>query len=194
MVVNEQIITNACKTLMKGGLLIFPTDTVYGIGCLLNQESAIKRLFDIKRRAQTKAVPVLVGAISMAEQYFDHPNDIATKFMHQYWPGGLTIVSRCYADLVPQLVRGGSDTIGLRMPNYELILEIIKRTKIPLLGPSANFSGDVTPTAFNLINPDLIKLVDGVINLPCGGNLASTVVDCTTENYQILRTGLVTIK
>lgn len=180
--------------LNDGGIVIYPTDTAFGIGCRIDNKAAVDRLFTIRKRPLTQATPVLVSSIDMALAYFDSPSDVVRRLMKSYWPGALTIIYNCKKDLIHSPIRGGTETIGLRMPNHETTLEIIRRVGVPILGPSANFHGEPTPYRFEDINPQLAKLVNFVVPGECQFKQASTVVDCTASPYRILRQGAVKLE
>lgn len=184
----------AIDILKKGGIVIFPTDTAYGIGCRMDDEKAVERLFSLRRRPQHQATPVLVSSRSMAEKYLRSPlPDNVRRLCDTYWPGGVTVIYHCQIENVPLLVRGGGTTLGVRMPDHEIPLALIHEVGIPLLGPSANFHGDKTPYRYTDLDKDLVKLVDFVIEGECKGKLASTVVDCTKTPFHIVREGAVKI-
>jgi L-threonylcarbamoyladenylate synthase len=190
----KEELNQAIHILKNGGIVIFPTDTAFGIGCRMDDEAAIKRLFSIRKRPETQATPVLVSDVAMAEEYITEiSSKVRTDLMDKYWPGALTIVLPCHVDKVPNLVRGGSSTIGVRVPNHDIARELIAGVGVPLLGPSANFHGEQTPYAIEDLNPELIKLVDYVVPGECSVKQASTVINCTKEPWQILRQGAVHI-
>jgi len=185
-------IKEAIKIVQQGGVIIFPTDTAFGIGCRMDDENAIKRLFQVRKRPETQATPVLVSDLSMAEQYWkDVPQEVKEQLIDKYWPGALTVILPCHTEKVPEFVRGKGSNLGARMPNHETALEIIKGVGVPMLGPSANFHGEATPYAFEELNPELIKLVDYVVPGECSVKLASTVVDCSVSPWKILRQGAI---
>jgi len=191
---NDQI-EQAIQILKQGGVVIFPTDTVYGIGCRLDDEAAIKRLFTLRKRPETQATPVLVSGLAMAQEYLlSVPQDVKEKLILPYWPGGLTIVLPCHREKVPSLVRGGGTTMGVRMPNHAMTLSLIAGLGVPMLGPSANFHGEATPQRFSDLNPELVKLVDFVVKGECGLKKASTVIDCSVKPWRILREGAVELQ
>src|SRR3989344_181169 len=99
-------ITKAISILKTGGIVIFPTDTAFGIGCRIDDEKAVKRLFTIRKRPVAKAVPVLVSSINMAKEYVDNLDLKVLELMKKYWPGGLTIVLSSQTKNVVPLVRG----------------------------------------------------------------------------------------
>ncbi len=189
----QQQIDQAVRVLHDGGIIVFPTDTAFGIGCRLDKPQAIDRLFTIRERPRTQATPVLVSDVEMAMDYFVAPSKDVIRFMKEFWPGALTIISDCDANKVNQLVRGGGNTIGLRMPNNMTIRSIISQTGTPILGPSANFHGKPTPYSYQSLDPELLKKVDFVVEGSCSVGLASTVVDCTKNPYVIIRQGSVVL-
>lgn len=186
-------INKAVDVLNSGGIVIFPTDTAYGIGCRIDNEEAIERLFKIRRRPHDKAVPVLVSSVQMAREYvLEIPQEVEENLIKKYWPGALTIVLPAKIEKIPGLVRGGKDTIGIRMPNSEVALSIIKKVGVPILAPSANFHGEKTAFDFQDLDVELIKLVDLVIKGEMNSQgIASTVIDCSVVPWNILREGAV---
>lgn len=184
----------AVQIIRDGGVVIFPTDTAFGIGCRIDDKKAVERLFTLRRRPQTQATPVLVADIAMAREYLQSiPEEVEEKLMRKYWPGALTIVLQSRNERVPSLVRGGRDTLGVRMPDHSVALEIIKKVGVPILGPSANFHGEKTPYNFEDLDNELIKLVDYVVPGECTVKQASTVIDCFVKPWKVLREGVVKI-
>lgn len=186
-------IHKAVETLNQGGIIIFPTDTAIGIGCRMDNEQAIKRLFDIRKRPYDIAVPVLVSSLAMAQKYLiPIDKEITDKLIKKFWPGALTIILPCKTKKVPKLVRGKGKNLGVRIPNHPAILEIIRRINVPLLAPSANFHSEKTPYRLEDLKSDLLKLVDYVLEEKTGSIMkSSTVVDCTKKPWKILREGAV---
>lgn len=188
-------VQEAVRILNRGGIIIFPTDTAFGIGCRIDNELSIKKLFKIRKRPESQAVPVLVSSLKMAREYAaEIPSKVIEKLIKPYWPGALTIVLKANLEKIPSLVRGGGETIGLRMPDHRTMLEIIGNVGVPILGPSANFHGDETPFSLQDLNPELVSLVDDIVKGECSVKKTSTVVDCAKEPWQILRQGAATIK
>lgn len=189
----EDLIRNAIQVLRSGGIVIFPTDTAFGIGCRMDDYQAVDRLFAIRKRSLTQATPVLVAGDGMAITYYLDPPEIVRRLMKQYWPGALTIIARCKKERVHSPIRGGGETIGFRMPNHETALALIRGVGVPILGPSANFSGHPTPYRDEDLDPELVKLVDFVVSGEAGSRYAgpSTVVDCSVAPYRIVRQGAV---
>jgi L-threonylcarbamoyladenylate synthase len=182
----------AAEVLKNGGIVIYPTDTAFGIGCRIDANTAIDKLFTLRRRPPQQAMPVLVSSEQMALTYWLHPLDIVRRLMNAYWPGGLTIVSWAKQDLVYSPVRGGGSTIGLRMPAHELTRLMIQTVGVPILGSSANFHGNPTPFTYTDLDPELTKLVDFVVaGETKGSKMPSTVLDTTTSPAVIVRAGAV---
>ncbi len=179
----------AIYILNNGGIVIYPTDTAYGIGCRIDKPDAVERLFRIRKRPLTQATPVLVSSTEMALPYFAQPTDIVRHLMKTYWPGSLTIVYYCRQDLIYSPIRGGGKSVGLRMPDHQVALELIHGVGVPILGPSANFHSGETPYSRKNLDPALVKLVDFVIPGECKIGNVSTVVDCTVSPYRIIRQG-----
>ncbi len=183
----------AVEVLKNGGIVIFPTDTAFGIGCRIDNEKSVKKLFKIRRRPTTQATPVLVDSIEMAQEYLEPIPKEVLDLMNKYWPGALTIVLPCKTNKVPDLVRGGGATIGVRVPNDEVIRNIIKGVGVPILGPSANFHGEKTPHKFEDLDQNLVKLVDYVVEGETSVNNISTVIDCSVKPWKVLRLGAVSL-
>lgn len=189
----EQI-QKAIQTLREGGIVIYPTDTAFGIGCRIDDPSAVDRLFALRKRSLTQATPVLVASESMVLSYLDSPSDIVRRMMKRYWPGALTIIARCKKEFIHSPIRGGGETIGVRMPDHETALALIGGVGIPILGPSANFHGSLTPFSFGDLDSELVKLVDYVVPGVGKAGTVSTVVDATVHPLKIVRQGAVTIE
>lgn len=191
---SEKLISCAIEMLNAGGIVVFPTDTAFGVGCRIDNKRAIERLFKIRKRPPTQAVPVLVDSIKMAKDcLLPFPKNIE-NLMKNYWPGALTIVFPCKTSKVPSRVRGGGKRLGVRMPDHKIPLQLIRAVGVPIVGTSANFHGMSTPYKFKDLNKEFLKLVDLVIPGECKIGLASTVVDCSEKPWKIIRQGTVRIK
>lgn len=189
----DTIIQKAIKILNAGGVIIFPTDTAFGIGCRIDTPHAVERIFRIRNRPRTQALPVLVSSKEQALAYFSAPTDIVRRFMDSYWPGALTIVDACKKNLIDSPIRAGGETVGLRWPNHETAHYIMEGVGVPIVGPSANFHGSKTPYSHDDLDPELVKLVDLVVPGSCPVGNVSTVVDCTVTPYRIIRQGAVVL-
>lgn len=183
-------IGEAIKVLKEGGIVVFPTDTAFGVGCRIDNENAVGRLFKIRRRPETQAVPVLVDTVGMAQDYLlPIPKEVINRLIEPYWPGALTIILRSMIVKVPKLVRGGRETLGVRIPNHQIARALIRGVGVPILGPSANFHGEKTPYKMEDLDKEFTKLVDFVVGGTCPVGNLSTVIDCSTKPWKILRQG-----
>lgn len=189
----DNIVSEAMLVLTQGGIVIYPTDTAFGIGCRIDRSESVDRLFRLRKRPVAQAMPVLVDSIDRALPYYDQPNNIVRRLMDTYWPGALTIISASNNERIYSPIRGGSNTVGLRMPNHETTLTLIRGVNVPILGSSANFHGNPTPFRFEDLDAELTRLVDYVVPGICGAGIASTVVDATHTPAVITRQGAVTL-
>ena len=184
-------IQQAIKVFTEGGIVIFPTDTAFGIGCRIDDEKAVDRLFAIRKRPRTQATPILVSSIGQALPYLDSPSDIVRHLMKTYWPGALTIIAPCKKNKIYSPIRGDGETVGIRMPDHPDILTVITAVGVPILGPSANIHGEKTPFFFKDLDPVLVRQVDFVLKGICKEKVVSTVVDCSVDPHTIVRQGAI---
>lgn len=191
----DEEIKKAIEIVEDGGIAIFPTDTAFGIGCRIDSNDAVKRLFSLRKRPETQATPVLVDTVKMAHNYLRPiPQNVIDDLIEPYWPGALTIVLPCQTDKVLSLVRGGGDNLGVRIPNHTVARKLIRGVGIPLLGPSANFHGEKTPYSLADLDPALKAMVDIVVSGECTLCKASTVIDCSENPWKILREGAIELQ
>ncbi|MCE1253251.1 MAG: threonylcarbamoyl-AMP synthase [Anaerolineae bacterium] len=180
----------ALLTLQKGGVIVFPTDTVYGLGVPIRNEVGINRLFEIKGRDFNKAIAVLVGDIKHLPQLTPGLTPVAEKLAKAFWPGALTLVVPCAAGLPHNL--SPLPTVGIRMPNHPFALKLLCKS-----GPLATTSANVSGGANTITARQVLEQLDGSIDLLLDGGqtpgaVPSTVVDCTKAELTILRQGAIT--
>lgn len=185
-------IAAALQALQAGGLVVFPTDTVYGVACDLWNESAIARLYEAKARPRSLAVPVLVARPADVSQV---ARDLPLAFfsgVERFWPGALTLVVLRRSE-VPAILCAGQDSVAVRMPAHPLALELLRRAGGALAVTSANRSGEPSSAtaddAYDDLHGKVELLIDGG---PCPGGMASAIVDLTVEPPRLLRRGLLT--
>ena len=183
-------VRKAAEILKSGGIVIFPTDTVFGIGCILSDERAIERLYKIKKRPKGNPTLLLVKSLEQAKKIAEF-EQTSNKLANHFWPGPLTMVVKSKS-LVPKIILGEDGTAGLRVPNHEISLKLIELVGEPILAPSANFKGENAPSKLSEIDKRLLNLVDYVIELECGGEKPSTIVEVLGKNQRIIRTGPIT--
>lgn len=174
-------IEKAANILRNGGIVIFPTDTVYGIGCRFDNSGAIARIKNIKGSRQD--FPVLISHLRQAHQ-LAKVNGAALDLAQKYWPGGLTIIFKKQA---------GNGKIGIRIPNHKVVMSLIDKLGFPIVGTSANFHGQKPPTSYEALDPRIISLADFVVHGSCKEKTESTVVDATVVPVKILRSGALKI-
>lgn len=187
-------IEDVIERFKKGKVGIFPTDTAFGIGCRMDNEDAVRRVYQIRNRPTDKSLLVLVSSVDMAEEYVDISESVRTTFIDKFWPGGLTIIFNCKKDKVPGVVNSNSNTLAVRLPDHKLLRAIIDKVGVPLVAPSANFSGENTPYTFSEIDPHLMQKVDFVLNGVCTMEGVSTIIDVTKKPWEIVRQGVVSVK
>jgi L-threonylcarbamoyladenylate synthase len=187
----EADVNRAVDLLRRGGVVAIPTDTVYGLAASLDHPLAIERIFSIKGRSGTKAIPILISNLVALERLTEQLSPTALALADRYWPGALTIVVDA-SNVVPDaIVRGGS-TVGVRMPNSADALAIIEAAGGALAVTSANRSGGAEARTADEVRLKLGSRVDYVVDGgPSSAGSPSTVVDATTEPVRVLRHGAI---
>lgn len=187
---NKNEIEQAARIVRKGGLVVFPTETVYGLGANALDASAVQKIYGLKGRPATSPLIVHVASIEQAKQLAAEWLPEAERLARQYWPGPLTIVVPKKAE-IPDEVTAGLATVGLRMPRHPVALELLRVAGVPIAAPSANRFTQLSPTtaehvreAFGAETPFLL---DGG---PCEVGLESTVIAVTREGLEVLRPGM----
>ena len=186
----------AGEVLKQGGIVAFPTDTVYGLGAVFDDEKAVRKIFAAKGREEKKPLSILVADIVQVELLSEIKSgemaQKAERLMKKFWPGALTLIFRKKPG-IPDAVTAGGETIGIRMPDMELTRELIRAAGKPLAAPSANTSGKRSSVSAREVLEDLDGKIDMVIDGgTCPVGVASTVVDMTGETPVILREGVIT--
>jgi L-threonylcarbamoyladenylate synthase len=185
-------ITHTLDVLVHGGLVAFPTDTVYGLASLPFQPQFIERLYVVKGRSSLKAIAILIGDLAQVDQITASLNPMALRLAEKFWPGPLTLVVRRLPSLPVAL--SPDDTIGVRMPDHPVPLALMRQAG-PLAVTSANLSGRENAITAREVLDQLrgrIHLVLDGGRVP--GGIPSTVVDCTGEQLIVLRKGPVTLE
>lgn len=182
-------IERAADVLRAGGLVAFPTETVYGLGADARNPSALRRLFAVKGRPPTQALTVHLGTDARPDDWAaDVPRE-ARRLMEACWPGPLTLVLRRGPD-VPDLVTAGGDTVGLRVPDQPVALQLLRRFGGGVAAPSANRHGGMSPTTAEAVRAELGDDVDALLDDgPCRLGIESTIVDCSRGQPRVLRLG-----
>lgn len=187
-------INEAAKIIREGGLVAFPTETVYGLGANGLNPQAVEKIFKVKKRPVDNPLILHISSIEDIYPLVTYIPEKSIILMERFWPGPLTLLFN-RSQLVPDIITGGLDTVAIRMPDNPLALELIRASKVPLAGPSANISGRPSPTKTKHVIEDLDGKIEGILD---GGEtqvgIESTVLDMTSEIPTILRPGKITIE
>lgn len=182
----------AVTALRRGGLVAFPTETVYGLGADAENEEAVARLFAVKGRPRHHPLIVHLASADDLPRWSSHVPAAAARLAEAYWPGPLTLLLRKSAR-VPAATTGGLDNVGLRVPGHPLALELLRRFGGGVAAPSANRFGKVSPTTAEHVRADLGSDVDVLLDGgPCDVGVESTIVDLTSGHPVLLRPGGIT--
>ena len=181
----------AVKIIQEGGLIAFPTDTVYGVAADPFNAKALQKIYAAKQRPDEKALPALIGGLEQLGQLVGTVDHSVYKVALTFWPGALTLILPKRADVPEEL--SPYPTIGIRMPNLAFTLALLKQTG-PLATTSANRSGASNPTTAEDVLDQLGSEIDLVLDGgPTAGSMASTVVDLTEPEIKILREGPISL-
>ncbi|MBI3617168.1 MAG: threonylcarbamoyl-AMP synthase [Candidatus Omnitrophica bacterium] len=177
-------ISYCANVIRKGGLVVFPTETVYGVGANLANDAAMRRLREVKKRAPDKPFSILISQVGLISNYTPATDPALYKLIDTYWPGPLTVV-------VPG--KQEDQTIGVRMPNHPIALRLVQDAQCTIAAPSANFEGNPAPATCQEALRDMDGLVDAAID---GGaaklGIGSSVVDLAHGSPKVLRDGVIT--
>lgn len=188
------MIEKAGELIKQGKIVIFPTETVYGIGTNGLDENAVRKLYEVKKRPLNKPISLLVANMEMVNLIAKDITEAEYKIMKSFFPGPLTIILK-KKDIVPDIVTAGQDTVGVRMPRGDVARKLVELAGVPIAAPSANISGEPSGTNLQEIMKHFGGKVDYCID---GGNselgLASTIVQVIDEKPMILRQGSITLE
>ena len=187
--VNFEKLKIPAEIIKKGGIVVFPTETVYGIGTNGLDSKAIEKLYIVKRRPFNKPISLLVSNMKMVEYLAEDITELEYKLMEKFFPGPFTIVLKS-RKIVPNILTANTNTVGIRMPNATITQKLIEYANVPIAAPSANISGKKSGTNMQDIMKDFEDNVDYFIDngkSPIGDS--STVVKVINGNIHILRQG-----
>ena len=189
----------AARALKEGYLIAFPTETVYGLGADANNESAVSRIYKVKGRPQDHPLIVHIANWQTMGEWADQIPDFAIDLARAFWPGPMTLILK-RSELAKDFITGGQDTVGIRVPNQTVALQLLTEfTKLGGKGvaaPSANRFGQVSPTTAQAVQEEIgafLDIKDVILDGgPCAVGVESTIIDCTGSNPKILRPGAIT--
>lgn len=188
---NAEVINLAATVLRDGGIVVFPTETVYGLGALADSKFGPHEIFEVKVRPADLPIPLLVETEDALDTWGSDVPEYAHRIAHEFWPGAVTIVVQA-SDRVPKDFRAPDGTIGLRAPDHEVVMELIQASGGPIFATSANTHGNPAPGAFGEVEPRIIAHAD--LSLDAGETqhqTPSTVVLCTGPQPVVVREGAV---
>lgn len=179
----------AAEAIRLGGLVAFPTETVYGLGADALNPKAVREIYDVKMRPLDNPIIVHVAGKDDVYRLAESVPRDAEKLMDLFWPGPLTLVFKA-SGIVPKVTTGGLDTVAIRMPKHKVALALIRASETPIAAPSANLAGRPSPTVAEHVIQDLYGRIDVIIDAgPTNIGVESTVLDLTSDPPQILRPG-----
>lgn len=189
---NRENYEEAAEILRRGGLVAFPTETVYGLGGDGLSQDAAKKIYAAKGRPSDNPLIVHIADIESLHELTDEVPEKAVKLAEKFWPGPLTMIFK-KSNKVPYSTTGGLDTVAVRMPNHPVALKLIQTSGVMIAAPSANTSGRPSPTKAQHVADDLSGKIDMIIDGGAVGiGIESTIVDMTSEVPMILRPGYIT--
>ena len=184
-------IARAAAVIKSGGVVVFPTETVYGLGGNALDPKAIARIYEIKRRPATSPLIVHVSSVHMAKQLVTHWPPDADLLAARFWPGPLTLVLP-KSDAVPFALTAGLATVGLRMPDHPVALALIEQSGLPIAAPSANLFMGLSPTTAAHVAKSLGDRIDFILDAgPCQIGIESTVLSLAENQPTLLRPGMI---
>ncbi len=186
--------SEAANFIKSGGIVAFPTETVYGLGANVFNARAIKKIFKVKKRPGDNPLIAHVASVDQIKQLTSGINGRAEKFINAFFPGPLTIVLH-KSERVSNIATAGLDTIGVRMPRLEIAREFLSACGTPVVAPSANISGRPSPTTWQSVAEDMFGKIECFLQGDMTEiGLESTVVDCTEETPLLLRQGAISLE
>jgi len=192
--IDQSEIKIAGRILFNGGLVAFPTETVYGLGADATNIEAVKKIFEAKGRPQDNPLIVHIADFEDIKEYVLEVSSIAQKIMEAFWPGPLTIILK-KSSKIPSVTSAGLESVGIRMPVNIIARELIRAAGVAIAAPSANISGRPSPTEVGRCIEDLMGKVDCIVGGgSCEFGVESTIVDCTVDPPCILRPGAITLE
>lgn len=182
-------IEKSISILMGGGILAYPTDTVYGLGACSDNPEAVKKIYAVKNRPLDMSLPLLLADVSWIKRVVDSIPYIAFPLIDSFLPGALTLVMK-KADSIPDLISGGKNTVALRIPDHPVTVALINGIGRPLIGTSANLSGKPSALSADEVNNQLGDKIDYILDGGlCPGGKESSIVDVTGNVPVLLREG-----
>ncbi|MCL4540446.1 MAG: L-threonylcarbamoyladenylate synthase [Bacteroidetes bacterium] len=189
-----QSVTRAAQVILNGGVIVYPTETIYGLGANALETKAVEKVFEIKARSQSNPILVLIPNLDTLDELVLEIPEVAKVLMDKFWPGPLTIVFKA-SPIVSTILTANSGKIGIRLSSDEFCRELLDICEIPITSTSANLSGEPNPNRVGMINRRVLNSVDLIVD---AGELVSqtpsTVVDITEGEIHLIREGTIPYK
>ena len=187
-------IQQAARILRDGGVAVFPTETVYGVGADIRNVDAARRVFGLKNRKPSQSLMAHCASSVQMFEYVAKVPEWAQPLINRFWPGPLAMIFRS-TDKVPSVVTGGGRTIGIRMVGHPVARDLLEELGAPIAGTSANRHGEPATSRFAAVNPSLLEQVDVALDAGlCGSDVPSTVLDVTSDLPRLVRLGAVSVQ
>lgn len=191
---DPRVLDEVAAILRRGGLVAFPTETVYGLGADASKAEAVARIFEAKGRPADNPLIVHVASVMMAKRYASEWPELANRLTEAFWPGPLTLILP-KRPVIPDLVTAGLPAVGLRLPANEIARKLIEHADLPIAAPSANLYMSVSPTTAQHVAIGLGERIELILDGgPCAVGIESTVLDLTGEVPVVLRPGGVSLE
>ncbi len=185
------VVEKSAEVLQRGGVLVYPTDTIYGLGGDPFQPAAVERIYEIKGRDFRKPIHVLIGSLEMLSQLADNVPDVAQELIGSFWPGPLTIIFRAKPSVRGRFL-AFDNTIGVRFPDHPFCRQLSVTLGKPILSTSANLSGRQNPLSLELVPPKIWQAVDLLVDEgPAQQSALSTIVKVLDHHVQLIREGAI---
>jgi L-threonylcarbamoyladenylate synthase len=189
--ISRNIINRVATIVREGGIILYPTETIYGLGCNLFNEEAVKRLYMLKKRSEKKPILVLVRNLSMLKELVADVPLLSLRLMKRFWPGPLTLIFRARQGM-SELVTAHSGKIGIRISSYPFCLKLLEVCQTPILSTSANISGQKSISEIKSLKQLFVSQVEAIITAhDLSPSPPSTVVDISDGKLKLIREGTI---
>ena len=193
--INTNELDEVIDIINSNGIIIFPTETVYGIGGNALSENVIKHIYEVKNRPSQKPLSILLKSKKEIEKYAEITSDIERKIIEKFMPGPITLIMKKKENVLSDLVTAGNSTIGIRIPNEKIIKQILERLNFPIVAPSANISGEPSVTKAEDISKEFDGKIDAIIDGGiCKEKISSTIIQIIDNKPVILREGSIRLE
>ena len=189
----QRQVERGISILREGGIVAFPTDTVYGLGACFNIVSAVERVYSVKQRPRTMALPLLLSNILQISEVAYPVPGVAWLLAASFLPGALTLVLH-KSGSVPDIITAGAETVAVRVPAHPVPVALLEGVGVPIVGTSANLSGKPSLLTADDVRAQFGDSIDLVIDGHCPGGRESTIVDVTGETPVVLREGAISVE